>query len=83
LEKDEPQGTQVERDVEQLACQLVAWKESLESQIAGVRTDSEVALLQQVAKLERRISRMEALVAEHVGGDVAEALLAAIADSAA
>jgi hypothetical protein len=72
----QPEQTTSAQDVEMLARWFARLQAEVESRFEGVRTDFDVALLNQQAQFDRRFKRLEALIAEKVTGDLAEELLA-------
>jgi hypothetical protein len=68
----------LEQDIELLAQHVACLEPRLAAAVDGVRSDAEIALLEQAAKWERRARALEALLAERAfSDDLAERLAAA------
>jgi hypothetical protein len=68
----------LERDMELLAQRHARLQADLASKMDRVRSDLEVALLEQVGSLQRRCQRLEGLVAEEFAAKVARRVAAAL-----
>jgi hypothetical protein len=69
---------QLESDVEIVARHLGRVLHGVDARIEGVRTDFQVMLLEEVAKLIRRFERLEALIADRFGEELVAELHAAL-----
>lgn len=63
-------------DVDLVAAHLARTIEDMEQRFEGVRADFELAMLQEHTRVVRRFERLEALVAEKFGDDIAASLTA-------
>lgn len=72
---------QLEQDVDVIARALARVLGDVAKRIEGVRDDFTVSMLQQAALTDKRFERLEALVVERFGEDVAAELQALLRDS--
>lgn len=71
---EEQHAVELRRDVDTVASAVARLHRDLDMRFDGVRSDFEVALLEEHVKMVHRFERLEALVAERLGENIVEAL---------